>query len=927
MPLSGGVLITGGTGSLGILTSGWLLERQFSHFRLGGRSGHCPDYQLRKLVRASSAVSICRVDVGCQAECAAFQCVSYGRSYHSPPWTSRVHAGGLLVDATVGNQSSALLRASFAPKVNGLLNLHQWGGLWPQQMGIAFSSVASLLGSPGQANYSAANAVLDFWCDSSQCKGISTVSIQWGAWAGGGMSNKDKSTARTLERMGMSFLQVEEGFGALQAILCGQCVDSLSLRPLGGQAVAVPFQWKKFCQNLRGTNNSSCLFVEDFNPRDLPPSADDKPYQHVTLQERDLGDKTKNDKEVFDSVAAAVKIAMGEEIPPDQPLMAAGLDSLGAISLKDSLVKAFGADLPDTLAFDYPTIDAIHTMLMETVFGVITQTDVYLSHRNFDGAERAVSYLHAASWQLPCSVDEDIPHDTVMHTPTERWDVEAEQWATAKAIARFGSFLKSIDKFDGVMFNVSASEAMAMDPQHRLLLESSLSVLYGDRASSTNVRSQLDDCDVVVGIAPGDYQGLCIQHRKFDSTFTATGTTTSLASGRLSYVFGMHGRCLSIDTACSSSLTALHIACFPRQLSPKLVGGVQLYCTPWTTLAVGLAGMLSPEGRCKTLDSAANGYARGEACLSFLVLTEPGDVSANKSAVSVMGTAINQDGRSSTLTAPHGPSQQQVIMRALCDAECKQDQMDKVQLHGTGTLLGDPIEMGAFTNAIAEPAGVDTPVAVAASKAIFAHTEAAAGLLSVALAWKYSLNCSERGNAHLRFVSPMVISSMSGNRRAPFRIHCYIARDRAAMPTAKSSAPCIDGISAFAFQGSNAHAILQSTIHPIQHNIYAEASKFRTQLTSCYWPANHMWLLPVHATVSTNQITISAFLGRPGCSFLLDHVVLDRMIFPGAGYMELVSSASSLVLESGEASAAQGVLVGGSIPQPLVLQPNEAAGS
>lgn len=218
------------------------------------------------------------------------------------------------------------------------------------------------------------------------------------------------------------------------------------------------------------------------------------------------------------------------------------------------------------------------------------------------------------------------------------------------------------------------------------------------------------------------------------SAYSATGGALSVASGRLSFAFGFKGPALSVDTACSSSLVAAHVAngaVLGGVSNGSLVAGVGLLLSPDTTAMFHKAAMLAPDGRCKTLDMTADGYVRGEAAGVLLLAAVPPGSEPPQALAVFRGSAVNQDGRSSSLTAPNGPSQQEVIRSALALARLGPASMTHLQMHGTGTALGDPIEVGAATAVFVE--GVCRPTALAAStaKSWIGHTEAAAGVMGL----------------------------------------------------------------------------------------------------------------------------------------------------------------------------------------------------
>ena len=249
--------------------------------------------------------------------------------------------------------------------------------------------------------------------------------------------------------------------------------------------------------------------------------------------------------------------------------------------------------------------------------------------------------------------------------------------------------------------------------------------------------TQATNSVVAVGIASAEYNNYVVPRFSGGvSAYSATGGALSVASGRLSYTFAFKGPAVSVDTACSSSLVATHVAVsniWSNAANGGLAAGVGLLLSPDTTAMFQKAGMLAADGRCKSMDAAADGYVRGEAC-GVLRLQEllPGNAAAGRQAFAVFrASAVNQDGRSSSLTAPNGPSQQDVIRAALQLGGLRAADISHMQLHGTGTPLGDPIELGAAAAVLVDGAQRALPLANSTAKSWIGHTEAAAGIMGL----------------------------------------------------------------------------------------------------------------------------------------------------------------------------------------------------
>jgi 3-oxoacyl-[acyl-carrier-protein] synthase II len=404
----------------------------------------------------------------------------------------------------------------------------------------------------------------------------------------------------------------------------------------------------------------------------------------------------------------------------------------------------------------------------------------------------------AAFWQLL----RDGSH-AITDIPGDRWDVDRyyspDPDAPGKMVTRYGGFVPHLYDFDAPFFRIAPREAISLDPQQRLLLEVSWEALeYGGFASDRLINTQTG---VFVGICSIDYwQRLLSRDRSEIDAYLTTGNTHSIASGRLSYLLGLTGPSLSIDTACSSSLVAVHLACQSlrqRDCDLALAGGVNRILSPESTINFSKARMLSPDGHCRSFDADANGFVRSEGC-GMIVLKRLSDAIAQRDMIlaTILGSAVNHDGRSSGLTVPNGPAQQAVIRQALQRSRIQPSQVSYIEAHGTGTSLGDPIEVNALGDVFGDRSP-SNPLLIGSVKTNIGHTEAAAGmagLIKVVL----SLQQDEiPANLHFQTPNPQI-------RWSELPIAVPIQR----LFWKPGETPRIAGVSAFGFNGSNAHVVV-----------------------------------------------------------------------------------------------------------------------
>ncbi len=502
-------------------------------------------------------------------------------------------------------------------------------------------------------------------------------------------------------------------------------------------------------------------------------------------------------------IAALVK-RPAAAIDPEAPFSSFGLDSVTIVSLSGDLSTFVGHDLPPTLLYDFPSIARLSRRLAGDAAAApgAAMPGATRDHEPIAivGIGCRLPHAHgpAAFWRLLLD-----GVDAIGDVPADRWNPAAIEAAADEPGAlrvRLGGFLDEVDRFDPEFFGIAPREATGLDPQQRLLLETAWEAL--EDAGVPPGRLNGTDTGVFIGISTHDY--LARQLRAGDpgrlDAYAGTGNAFSAAAGRLWYFLGLRGPSLAVDTACSSSLVAVHLACRSLRSGEcrvALAGGVNLVLSPEMTVAFSRAGMLAPDGRCKTFDADADGYVRAEGC-GMVVLRPLADaVAAGDPILAVVaGTAVNQDGRSNGLTAPNGPSQEAVIRRALEDAGVAPADIGYVETHGTGTPLGDPIEVRALGAVLCNER--TAPLPIGSVKTNLGHLEAAAGitsLIKVVLALRHG---TIPPNLHFHTPNPYIPWDTLPVT-VPTAPHAWPRRDR----------PRRAGVSSFGFTGTNAHVIVE----------------------------------------------------------------------------------------------------------------------
>src|SRR6201996_7040283 len=396
--------------------------------------------------------------------------------------------------------------------------------------------------------------------------------------------------------------------------------------------------------------------------------------------------------------------------------------------------------------------------------------------------------------------------DGISEIPADRWNADEfydpDQFAPGRMQSKWGGFLSDVSGFDADYFGISPREAEAMDPQQRLMLEVAYEALEHAGIATEDLSGVR--AAVLMGVYYGEYQTISAANPDAIDAYSATGNAPAVAVGRIAYLLGLRGPAVAIDSACSSSLVTIHLACQSLRLRESdlaLAGGVSLILRPETQIAMAKWGMLSPNGRCYSFDSRADGFVRGEGC-GVVVLKRLTDAvrDGDRVLAVVRGSAVNQDGRSNGLTAPNALAQRDVITRALRSADVAAGSVNFVEAHGTGTALGDPIEFDALSEVYGRGNG---PCALGAVKSNMGHLEAAAGIAGFIKAVLAVQRGKVPSNLHFSQWNPAIDASAT---------RLFVPTELAQWPDCEG--PRRAGVSSFGLGGTNARVGLEQGPDP-----------------------------------------------------------------------------------------------------------------
>ncbi|SES41714.1 type I polyketide synthase, partial [Lentzea albida] len=887
----GTVLVTGGTGALGAEVARRLARGGTQHLLLTSRRGPAApgaDELRAELTALGARVDVVACDVAERDQVAALLAEF--------DVTGVVHTAGVSHSDGLDTLGQPLFAEVMSAKVAGAVHLDALLADRELDMFVLFGSIAGVWGSGGQSAYSAANAMLDALAEHRRARGLTATSIAYGPWAEAGMG-ADEIVSGDLRRRGLRLLPPAQAVSEfVGAVLRGDTTVTVA-----------DVDWERYFPIFTAVRPSA-LFGDLPEIAALAGTSADAEGPSGELASRISGlaeaDRLRVLVELVRGEAAAV-LGYGsvEEVPAERAFRDIGFDSLTAVELRQRLAATTGLALPATMVFDYPSASA----LAEYVLGELLGAGAGESAG--PGAGSAPSDDPIAIVGMGCRFPGGVSSpeefwdlvssgaDAITEFPADRgWDAAAlydpDPDHAGTTYSTQGGFLHDAGEFDPGFFGISPREALAMDPQQRLLLETTWEAF--ERAGIAPASLRGSRTGAFVGSSYQDYGSGAGDGSE---GHMVTGTSPSVLSGRLSYVFGLEGPAVTVDTACSSSLVALHLACASLtsgESTLAVAAGATVMPLPNGFIAFSRQRALARDGRCKAFSDAADGMTLAEG-VGVVVLERLSDARRNGHPVLgiVRGSAVNQDGASNGLTAPNGPSQQRVIRQALANAGLAPSDVDAMEAHGTGTPLGDPIEAQALLATYGRDRDPEQPLLVGSVKSNIGHTQSAAGIASLIKMVMAMRSGVLPATLHVDMPSTRVdwtsgaLSLLTESRQWP-----------------DTGRPRRSAVSSFGVSGTNAHVVLEAapTVEPVEVAETRDLPVVPLVVSARTEAALRAQAERLLAVEGARPVDVGAELARSRSVFEQRAVVLGAdQAKLSAGLAELAASGSSAAVVTGTA--------------------------
>nr|ABM63527.1 BryB [Candidatus Endobugula sertula] len=795
-----------------------------------------------------------------------------------------LHCAGIVNDNFILKKTSTEYKEVLLSKVSGTVNLDQATQSIELDFFILFSSISAVFGNAGQSDYSTANKFMDEFAryrnalvNRKERYGL-TLSINWPYWREGGMSIEENFENIMQENTGMSALETSQGIEVLQRAWQLQYTQLLVM--VGEMKRMESFLHKQGFEQIPVVSADTVSENKTSTIENLSADVDTLPF--IEVQAYNMEQKT---LDYLKNVFATTTQIPEKNIYVHETLDKYGVDSLLVMKMTNQLEKVFGK-LSKTLFFEYQTIRELgdyflkfHDEKLREFFQIDSKLSMLNNHGEIEvqkkGDEpsvgdryksadaclsRFISPVSAVNHQqknvnnVPISsavmdiaiigLSGRYPQaenmeeywenlcqgkDCITEIPKERWDWQDyytdDPYQPGGHRSKWGGFIRDVDKFDPLFFNISPSEVELTDPQERLFLESAWAALedagycrdYLQMLSSRTKSSfSSGDVGVYVGVMSSEYQLFAFEQNLRGHPISSVGSYASIAN-RVSYVLDLHGPSMTVDTMCSSSLTTLHLACQDLKLGRTdlgIVGGVNITIHPNKYQALSHAQIISTSGRCQSFGEQGQGYIPGEG-VGAIILKRLVDAERDGDHIYgvVKGSAVNHGGKTNGYNVPNPNAQQQVVSRALREAAVNPHHVTYIEAHGTGTQLGDPIEItglnkafNSLTNELGLSAVAKQSCLIGSVKSNIGHCESAAGVAAISKVLLQMQHGQIVPSLHSKALNPNIDFTVT-----PFVVNQGLL-DWKRLEVEGKRVPRIAGISSFGAGGSNAHVVIEEYV-------------------------------------------------------------------------------------------------------------------
>ena len=805
-----------------------------------------------------------------------------------------IHSAGLSLDNFILKKSESEFKQVLEPKVTGTFNLDRASRKIELDFMVLFSSVSGISGNLGQADYAAANGFMDQFASlrnrqvANNQRSGHTLSINWPLWKDGGMKIDPDSEALLQQVTGVQPMNTKVGMGAFYQSLRRGLSQSLVMQ--GRMDKMRQILWPTILENVVS------------NPVDSELEETIESLQSINTE---IGTNPSNTLQkakgfLVKEFSELLKMSH-DEIETDAALENYGIDSIMAMKLTNQLETTFGT-LSKTLFFEYQTISALAGYLVKnhkTKLLVVTGTQAKPEKRVTSGLsqklklssklssspaskvsfgnQRFVNYDRSQQQVAIVGISGRYPQadsltefwdnlkqgkDCITEIPIQRWDNQQyynpSKNNPGKTYSKWGGFINDVDKFDTLFFNISPKEAELIDPQERLFIETVWHTIEDAGYSKESLSAK--NIAVYVGVMYGQYE-LFGAEALLKGENQISGSSFASIANRVSYFFNFHGPSMALDTMCSSSLTAIHLACeeiYKGEVEAAIAGGVNVSIHPYKYINLSQGNFVASDGRCRSFGDGGDGYVPGEGVGAVLLKSLSKALSDGDNIQAIIkSSSINHGGKTNGYTVPNPVAQADLILNALKKSNISPNTLGYIETHGTGTSLGDPIEITGLEKAFEGYEHANQFCPIGSVKSNIGHLESAAGIAALT---KVLLQLK-----HKQLVPSLHATPLNPNinfENSPF----YVQRELSDWQRPENN-PRRVAVSSFGAGGANSHIIVEDyederEFSSLNHEpqLFVLSAKTQTQLA--IYAKNMMTFLDDSSDLLFGDMIYTAQIGR-----------------------------------------------------------------